>query len=76
MVKSFFEILFLLEILLKSSAVAVLDVCLFSIKLFIKDLADLRISLGLLEYFDFLSSEYVIQILFYFAYFVSFYKFD
>ena len=66
----------MLEILLKRSAVAVLDVCLFCIKLFIKGLANLRISLGLLEYFDFLSSEYIIQILFHFAYFVSFYKFD
>ena len=46
--------MFLLEILLDNSAMAVLDFCLFFIKLFINVLAHLRIWLWLVEYFDFL----------------------
>ena len=62
------------EVLLNSSAVAVLDKTKFYIKFFINVLADLRISLGLLKYFNFVSTVYNSDMLD-LAYFVSFCKF-
>ena len=53
------DIFFLLGILQRNSAVAALEVVSLVVKCFIKKIfADLKMSLGLLEYFDLLSSAY------------------